>query len=107
MFTKSGSGKKRKMLDGIEMTPLSWGEQTIMVRFDLQKGSQLPSHHHIYEQIGYLESGRLRLTIATETFEVTAGDSWCIPPDAPHAAEALETSAAVEVFSPLREDYLP
>jgi len=107
MFTKQSTGKKRNMLDGIDMTTLTWGEKTIMVRFDLQKGSQLPSHQHVYEQIGFLVSGRIRLTIAGETVEAGAGDSWCIPSDAPHEAVAIEESVALEVFSPLREDYLP
>ncbi len=107
MFTQHATGKKRNMLEGIDMTTLTWGEKTIMVRFDLQKGSQLPSHHHIYEQIGFLVSGRIRLTIAGETVEVGAGDSWCIPSDAPHEAVAIEESVALEVFSPLRKDYLP
>jgi len=107
MFAQHGTGKKRHMLDGIDMTTLTWGEKTIMVRFDLQKGSQLPSHHHVYEQTGYLVSGHIRLTIADQTVEALAGDSWCIPPDAPHEAVALEDSVALEVFSPLRPDYLP
>jgi quercetin dioxygenase-like cupin family protein len=107
MFVQHGAGKKRNMLDGIDMTTLTWGEKTIMVRFDLRKDSQLPSHHHPYEQIGFLVSGRIRLTISGETFETAAGDSWCIPSDAPHEAVALEDSIALEVFSPLRHDYLP
>ena len=107
MFTQHGTGKKRNMLDGIDMTTLAWGEKTIMVRFDLQKESELPSHHHVYEQTGFLVSGRIRLTIAGESFEVAAGDSWCIPSDTPHEAVAVEDSVALEIFSPLREDYLP
>jgi quercetin dioxygenase-like cupin family protein len=95
------------MLPGIDMTPLSWGEKTIMVRFDLLKGSQLPVHHHVHEQTGYLVSGRLRLTIGDHTYHAAAGDSWCIPTDVAHSAEALEDCVAIEIFSPLREDYLP
>ena len=34
------------------------------------------------------------------------GDSWCIGSDVPHSARALEDSVAVEMFSPVREDYL-
>jgi len=38
--------------------------------------------------------------------EVMPGDSWCIGSDVPHSARALEDSVAVEMFSPVREDYL-
>lgn len=107
MFTVHATGKKRRMTDGIDMTTLVWGKKTIMVRFDLHKGSKIPFHHHVYEQTGYLVSGRLRLSVADKTYDAGSGDSWSIPADAPHSAEALEDCIAVEVFSPLREDYLP
>ena len=35
------------------------------------------------------------------------GDSWCIPGHVEHRAEIIEDSVAIEVFSPVREDYLP
>jgi quercetin dioxygenase-like cupin family protein len=35
------------------------------------------------------------------------GDSWNIPMNVTHGAKVLEDSMAIEVFSPLREDYLP
>jgi len=40
-------------------------------------------------------------------FEVAPGDSWCIPGNVEHGAEILMDSVAVEVFSPVREEYLP
>ncbi len=107
MFSSSGAGPRRRVLDGIDMTPLAWGAQSILVRFDLQQGSAIPSHHHPHEQTGMLVSGRLRLTIGDDTVEAGAGASWSIPGDVPHAAEALSDCVAVELFTPLREDYLP
>lgn len=107
MFTSHQSGQKRHMLEGIDMTPLAWGQNTILVRFDLAKGSTLPSHAHPHEQTGYLVSGRLQLTIDGRAFEAVAGDSWSIPGGVTHSAVARADCVAVEVFSPLREEYLP
>jgi len=42
-----------------------------------------------------------------EIWDVEAGDSWCLPGNIEHSAEALEDSVVIEVFSPVREDYLP
>lgn len=39
--------------------------------------------------------------------EVAPGASWCILGDVEHSAEALEDCEVVEVFAPLREEYLP
>jgi quercetin dioxygenase-like cupin family protein len=94
-------------LPGIRRKTLSYGASTLMSEFRLRAGSPLPSHEHPQEQTGYLVSGRLRLTIGEETREVGPGDSWSIPGGVPHGAETLEDSVAVEVFSPVRADYLP
>ena len=40
-------------------------------------------------------------------FEAKPVDSWCIPGNIEHGAEILADSVAIEVFSPVREDYLP
>ena len=53
------------------------------------------------------EKGRMMLRIGGKQFEVAPGDSWCIPMNVPHGAQILEDSVAIEIFSPLREDYLP
>jgi quercetin dioxygenase-like cupin family protein len=40
-------------------------------------------------------------------YDALPGDSWCIPADVEHGAEVIEDTVVVEVFSPVREDYLP
>ena len=78
-----------------------------MTEFCLAKGSTLPAHAHPHEQIGYLVKGRVRLMIGAEEFQAEPGDSWCIPGGVEHGAQILEDSVAIEVFSPVRKDYLP
>jgi quercetin dioxygenase-like cupin family protein len=96
-----------RVADGIERKTLVFGEKTLMTEFRLGKGSRLPLHQHPYEQTGYLVSGHLVLVIAEQRHEMTSGDSWSIPGNVEHGAEIVENSVAVEVFSPVREDYLP
>ena len=107
MFEKQSETGYRQVLAGIEQKTLVHGDKTLMVEFRLQRGAALPLHSHPHEQIGYLAQGQIQLTIGTEIHEVKAGDSWCIPGNVPHCAECLEEAVAVEVFSPVREDYLP
>ena len=92
---------------GIEMKTMVYGEKTLLARFHLKKGSELPSHTHPHEQTGCLISGRMRLHIAGRTCEAWPGDSWTIPGDVEHSAQILEDSVAIEVFSPVREEFLP
>ena len=94
-------------MDGIERKTLVYGEETLMTEFRLRKGAVLPRHSHPHEQTGYLVKGRMRLLIGTEQFEAQGGDSWCIPGELEHGAAILEDSVAIEVFSPVRDDYVP
>ena len=94
-------------IPGISLKTLVYGEKTLMTEFLLKKGSLLPQHSHPHEQTGYLVSGHIRLSIGSEKNDVMPGDSWCIPGGVEHNAEILEDSVAIEVFSPVREDYLP
>lgn len=107
MFAKANHTPFHEVVQGIEKRTLVFGEKTLMTEFRLHKGSTLPSHAHPHEQTGYQVSGRMQLTIGDQTYDTAAGDSWCIPGDTVHSAVCLEDAVALEVFSPLREDYLP
>lgn len=106
MFEKQSNTGYLPVLSGIERKTLVHGEKTLMTEFRLRKGVVLPRHAHPHEQTGYLVAGRIRLSIGTEEHEVKAGDSWCIPGGVEHGAHILEDSVAIEVFSPVRDDYL-
>ena len=92
---------------GVSRKTLTHGEHTLFTEFRLEGGKDLPLHSHPQEQTGYLVSGRIVLTIGGDRFEARAGDSWCIPGNIEHGAHILEDAVAIEVFSPVRKDYLP
>ena len=106
MFAKSGNGREHAPCPGVHRRTLNSGERMLMTEFRLEAGHTLPMHSHPQEQSGYLVAGRIALTLGDERRELAPGDSWCIAPDVPHGAEILEDSLALEVFSPVREDYL-
>jgi quercetin dioxygenase-like cupin family protein len=107
VFEKRSPAGYKTPLSGIRMKTICYGERTLMTEFVLEQGSTLPVHSHPYEQTGYLVQGHIRLRIGAREHEVRPGDSWCIPSGEEHGAQILEDSVAVEVFSPVREDYLP
>ena len=82
------------------------GETMTVARFRLRKWALVPLHHHANEQISTIERGKLRFVIAGEEQVVETGETITIPPHAPHSAEALEDSVAVDVFSPVRQDWI-
>ena len=107
MFEKRDDTGYHPALDGVERKTLVHGSKTLMTEFRLRKGAILPRHAHPHEQTGYLVRGRIRVSIGSETHEAGPGDSWCIPGGVEHGADILEDSVAIEVFSPVRDDYLP
>lgn len=107
MFYRHDTSGYRRAVEGVNMKTLVYGENTLFTEFLLQAGHTLPRHAHDQEQTGYLVSGAIRLSIGEDAFDVCPGDSWCIPGGVEHGAEILADSVAIEVFSPVREDYLP
>jgi quercetin dioxygenase-like cupin family protein len=107
MFYKRDDSGYRETVKGVAMKTLVYGEKTLFAEFHLQAGHTLPMHAHVSEQTGYLVSGAMLLSIGDETFNVEPGDCWCIPSNVEHGVKILSDSIAIDVFSPLREDYLP
>lgn len=107
MFQKKDEQGYILALEGIHRKTVAFGERTLMSEFKLEKGRTLPLHEHPYEQTGYLIKGKMNLFIGDEQYDVEPGDSWCIPENVQHSALIIEDSIVIEVFSPLREDYLP
>jgi quercetin dioxygenase-like cupin family protein len=86
------------------------GEQIMLARVLLKKGSLVPMHHHINEQLTYILEGALHFRLQTEEGEqqvtVRSGEVLCIPPNVPHEATALEDTVDLDVFTPPREDWI-
>jgi len=107
MFRQPDDSGFKDVLDKIRQKTLVHGEKTLLAEFRLEQGAVLPKHSHPHEQTGYLVAGRLDLTIGETTYRVEPGGSWCIPGNVEHSAVARENTVAIEVFSPVREEYIP
>jgi len=85
------------------------GERMMIAHVYLAKGALVPKHAHENEQITYILEGCLRFSLGedgSETLDVRAGEVLTIPPNLPHAAEAIEDTLDVDVFNPPRQDWL-
>ncbi len=96
-----------EMLPGVRRRTMVHGRHTLLGEFRLARDAVIPAHRHPQEQTGNLVSGRLLFTIAGREHDCRPGDSWMIPGDTEHAVRVPEDSVVIEVFSPVREDYLP
>jgi quercetin dioxygenase-like cupin family protein len=106
MFYKPDSSQFKQILPGVFMKPLTYGDNSLLCEFQLKQGSIIPAHQHPQEQTGYLISGRLRFSSAESDFTAEPGSSWNFKGGLLHGAEVLEDTVAIEIFSPVRQDYL-
>jgi len=91
---------------GIRRRTITTGATMYQMRAELQAGSRLPEHHHPQEQIAHVVSGRMRLIAAGVPHELSAGESFYIASNVPHAVETIEDTVVIDTFSPPRDDYL-
>ena len=96
----------KEILPGIFMKALTYGDNSLLCEFQLKKGAVIPGHQHPQEQSGYLVSGLMRFNGEEGEFIVKPGYSWNFKGGIVHGAEVLEDSVAIEVFSPVRQDYI-
>ena len=103
---RNADTRQVEMLPGITRRTLNHGDRTSIHEIRIAKDAVVPNHSHPHEQTGYLVSGRVLFEMPGTTRELGPGDSWLVPGDVDHKVTALEESIAIDIFSPVREDYL-
>jgi quercetin dioxygenase-like cupin family protein len=94
-----------QMSDMISRKVIS-GEKAMVAQVFLKKDAVVPEHHHESEQITYILKGALKFDIEGREVIVRAGEVLHIPSHVPHRAVALEDTLDVDIFSPIRTDWL-
>ncbi len=82
------------------------GKDVMLARILLKKGSHVPQHSHVNEQVTYVLEGALKFAIDGKEIVVKTGEVLCIPSNMPHEAWAVEDTVDLDVFSPPRADWI-
>jgi quercetin dioxygenase-like cupin family protein len=82
------------------------GQEVMLARILLKKGSIVPQHSHHNEQFSYVLDGAVKFWIDGKEIIVRSGEVLGIPGHMPHKVEALEDSVSLDVFSPPRADWI-
>jgi quercetin dioxygenase-like cupin family protein len=106
MFRSNNEANAIEMFPGVVRRTLNSGVLTTLIEVTLSEGSVVPAHTHSHEQIGYVSRGRVRFAIDGDVQELAVGDSYLVPGGASHEVTALEPSVCIDIFSPVREEYL-
>src|SRR5262249_53410759 len=84
----------------------AYNDKLFLAEHRMEKGGVGASHSHAHEQIVYVISGHLRVTVAGKTFDARSGDRFVVRGGVEHQASALEASHVIDIFTPCRNDYL-
>ncbi|HMD48605.1 MAG TPA: cupin domain-containing protein, partial [Bryobacteraceae bacterium] len=82
------------------------GDKAMVAQVFLKKDAVVPEHHHESEQLTLILDGALKFQLEGKEVIVRKGEVLRIPSNVPHRAVALEDTLDVDVFSPIRVDWL-
>lgn len=85
---------------------LAYLPEQMIVEVSFEKGAQGAEHTHKHTQSTYVREGAFEFTIEGETYRVSQGDTLVFAPDELHGCICLEKGVLIDVFTPMREDFL-
>ena len=96
-----------RIAEGIERQMI-WGERLMVCRLRIQPRVVTAVHSHAHEQITLVERGRVEFTIDGQSRTAAAGDVLHFPSHLRHGATMLDEEVVlIDIFTPVREDFLP
>lgn len=85
---------------------LAHGDAVMCVENDFEVGDKAPWHEHFHTQITYVMSGEFDFNVDGEHRLVTAGDSVYMAPHAYHEVICTKPGRVIDIFAPMREDFV-
>lgn len=85
---------------------MGYDDKIMLVKVDFKAGGVGEMHQHYHSQVTYVESGEFQMTIGDKVHIIKGGDSYYIPPHVMHGCTCLKDGVLIDVFSPMREDFV-
>ncbi|MDQ2665504.1 MAG: cupin domain-containing protein [Gemmatimonadota bacterium] len=105
-FIRTADTAWHVVTDGVRRQVLGHGTDLMIVRVEFRAGAVGALHHHPHRQASYVESGRFDVTVGDDMSRLVAGDCFYAPADVPHGVHAIEDGVLIDIFTPIREDFL-
>jgi quercetin dioxygenase-like cupin family protein len=97
---------KKEILNDKLWRKIVSGEKVMVAQLWLFKDCLVPLHHHESEQISLVLQGALKFELEGREVMVRGGEVLVIPSNVAHSALAMEDTVGIDVFSPIRQDWL-
>ena len=93
-----GGGSRRKIR--------SYNEDIMLVEVGFDDGAVGKMHTHPHSQISYVLSGEFTYTIGEKTVAMYPGDSIVVDGGLEHGCACVKAGILLDVFAPMREDFV-
>ncbi len=107
VFVVDGNVAWEELGNGVRRKILGYDAAMMMTRVAFEAGAVGAPHRHPHHQCAVVESGSFDVTIEGRTQRLGPGDGYIVPSNALHGVVALEPGVLLDVFTPMREDFLP
>ncbi|CAO3432266.1 cupin domain-containing protein [Azospirillum doebereinerae] len=106
VFVKDAAVDWQDLGAGVRRKILGHNDTMMMVRVEFETGAIGPLHSHPHVQCAVVEKGAFDVTIDGRTQRLATGDGYIVPPNVIHGVVALEPGVLLDIFTPIREDFL-
>lgn len=106
MFVYNKNCKITNCEPGVTRKVMAYSDELMMCEISFKKGARGNIHTHEHLQITYIAEGKFEFTIDGQTQVVSQGDSVYMPSNAVHGVLCLEQGKLVDVFNPMRKDFI-
>lgn len=106
MFIKNDDIRLTDLGGGVSRKVLAYDEDIMSVEVRFKKGAVGAVHTHPHTQISYVLEGKFEAMIDGKTEIISKGDTYITPKNAPHGVVCLEDGALLDIFTPMRKDFI-
>lgn len=96
----------KEVAPGVFRKVLAYHNNLMVCELEFQKGAIGTLHQHPHEQITYIISGKFEFEVNGVKKILVAGDSTFKEPNVIHGAVCLEQGKLIDIFTPMREDFI-
>ena len=106
LFVPHGEAEAIEAAPGVTRRVLAYTDGLMCVENTFLTGAVGSIHSHLHTQLTYVVSGKFRFQVGDEVYEVSAGDTLLKQDGILHGCVALEGGVLLDIFTPMREDFV-
>jgi quercetin dioxygenase-like cupin family protein len=105
-FIKNDGIEWEAVAEKMKRKIMAYDKSLMMVKVEFETGGIGTVHQHPHVQISHVERGVFEVEIGGEKSILKAGDAFYVPSNVLHGAVCLESGVLIDVFSPMRDDFI-